>query len=938
MTLLRAALLASAAPMLALLPGSALAGEAVLYGPAPAWVEQADIAPLVAGRDTPATVLNDVQSRLERGVVATYVDTATLLENPQALMDEGTLSLYWLPDKGDLTVHRLEILRAGEAIDLLAQGVTFDVIRRELGLEQRLLDGSRTATLAVPGLRQGDVLRVAYSTTTHDQALGDEVQEAHYLPAQPWEVGMARVIVSWPEGEEMFFAAEPRVNLAQPEVHDGYKWLNVSLPLAQRPPMPDDAPSRFTRPEVLRVGSFASWEELSAQMVPFYAAAFTVDDASPVAAQAAAIMARTSDESERAALALQLVQDEVSYLLNGLDGGNYLPQTADQTWAARYGDCKAKSVLLTALLRRMGIDAEPVLVTSQGGDAVPDLLPLPLAFDHVIVHAVIGGQDYWLDGTSAAARLASLGDVPPFQWALPLREGGSGLIAMTPRDPAMPQMVAVMSGDHSAGVDLPVLMEMDLSYAGPAGAQVRQMADSATPDQLREMARGMAQSTAGEGSSTAIYAVDVSYDEAAAVGTIHVGMIAPPAFVWQDGRLKAAIRQGIDGSAFNPDRSRPGWRDIPVATPGPARQRTEMRMILPDDGEGYAISGTATTSASFGHVEVDRAASIDDGVLLAQADTFYRLGEITAADLPAARRDARRLQSASAELVAPADVTWRWELTPAERTRRVAPILAAYDRAIAFAEKDDFGPLIARAMFQENIYHFAEALEDYNQIADESPSAWVFQRQATVLEALGRPDEAIAALRASYEIDPLNDTAFGLAQSLAYQGRTAEAQALIDGLAVGEDDAVGMADAQATVSGLAGDTTVGENAIGALVGQRPNNGDALNSDCWFRGRFGVALDDALDLCTRAVERSDYPAAPLDSRALVHFRLGQLDEARADLDAALELAPGLAASLYLRGIIRLNTGDAGGQQDIATALTMSPQVARFYASHGIQPPR
>lgn len=935
MTLLRAALLASVG--LAVFPGAALAGEAVLYAPAPGWVEQADIAPLLRGADIPATVISDVQSRLERGVVATYVDTATLLENPQALMDQGTLSLYWLPDKGDLTVHRLDIVRGGEVIDLLAQGVTFDVIRRELGLEQRLLDGSRTATLAVPGLRQGDVLRVAYTTTTDDQALGDEVQEAHFLPAQPWEVGLARVIVSWPEGEEMFWAAEPRVDLAQPEARDGYQWLRVSLPLAERPPMPGDAPSRYLRPELLRVGSFASWAELSAQMVPHYTAAITVDDASPVAAQAAAIMARTDDERERAALALQLVQDEVSYLLNGLDGGNYLPQSADQTWTARYGDCKAKSVLLTALLRRMGIDAEPVLVTSQGGDAVPELLPLPLAFDHVIVRAVIDGQDYWLDGTSAAARLANLADVPPFRWALPLREGGSGLIAMTPRDPAVPQMVAVLSADHSAGVDLPVLMEMDLSYAGPAGAQIRQMADAATPEQLRDMAQGMARSSAGAGNA-AIYDVSVTYDETNAVGTLHVGMISPAAFEWQDGRLEAEIRQSVDGSGFNPDRSRPAWRDIPVATPGPARQRTEMRMILPDGGEGFAISGAATTSATFGNVQIDRAAQIVNGELVATADTFYRLGEIAAADIPAARRDARRLQSARAELQAPADVTWRWELTPAERRRRAAPVLAAYERAIAFAATDDLGPLSARAMFQENIYQFADALEDYDRIARESPSAWVHQRRANVLEALGRPEEAIDALRASYEVDPVNGTAFGLAQLLAYQGRTSEAQELIDGLAVGEDDALALADAQATVSGLAGDTTVGENAMGALVDRSPNNGEALNSDCWFRGRFGVALEDAVDLCTRAVERAEYAAAPLDSRALVHFRLGQLAEAKDDLDAALELAPGLAPSLYLRGIVRLATGDTGGRQDIATALTMSPQVARFYASHGIQPPQ
>ena len=101
--------------------------------------------------------------------------------------------------------------------------------------------------------------------------------------------------------------------------------------------------------------------------------------------------------------ALQLVQDQISYLANGMDGGNYIPQDAEFTWAKRYGDCKAKSVLLLALLKQMGIEAEPVLVASSGGDALPELLPVPGDFDHVIVHAVIGGTDYWLDGTNTGS-------------------------------------------------------------------------------------------------------------------------------------------------------------------------------------------------------------------------------------------------------------------------------------------------------------------------------------------------------------------------------------------------------------------------------------------------------------------------------------------------------------------------------------------------------
>src|SRR5690606_23193926 len=106
-------------------------------------------------------------------------------------------------------------------------------------------------------------------------------------------------------------------------------YLTVSLPLAEPKEMPADAPLRYHRPTVLRVGSFTDWNELSQVMAPHFLAAAEVSADGAVARQAAEIMRQTHDPLERAALATRLVQDKVSYLLNGLDGGNYLPQEAE---------------------------------------------------------------------------------------------------------------------------------------------------------------------------------------------------------------------------------------------------------------------------------------------------------------------------------------------------------------------------------------------------------------------------------------------------------------------------------------------------------------------------------------------------------------------------------------------------------------------------------
>jgi hypothetical protein len=96
----------------------AMAGEQVLYGPAPAWVAPADLdAALRAGG---TLVLFDKQVRLEDGTVNSFSDVAFRIDSPDALTNLGTLKLGWLPDKGDLLVHRLEIVRDGQVVDLLA--------------------------------------------------------------------------------------------------------------------------------------------------------------------------------------------------------------------------------------------------------------------------------------------------------------------------------------------------------------------------------------------------------------------------------------------------------------------------------------------------------------------------------------------------------------------------------------------------------------------------------------------------------------------------------------------------------------------------------------------------------------------------------------------------------------------------------------------------
>src|SRR5205085_4692270 len=132
--------------------------------------------------------------------------------------------------------------------------------------------------------------------------------------------------------------------------------------------------------------------ELSALMDPLYVKASTLRPGSPLHAEIARIKAESADPKTRAAAALALVQTKVRYLFLGMNLGGYVPTDADVTWERRFGDCKAKTALLLALLRELDIPAEAAMVHSAMGDGMNERLPALEMLDHILVRASIGGE------------------------------------------------------------------------------------------------------------------------------------------------------------------------------------------------------------------------------------------------------------------------------------------------------------------------------------------------------------------------------------------------------------------------------------------------------------------------------------------------------------------------------------------------------------------
>jgi tetratricopeptide (TPR) repeat protein len=107
-----------------------------------------------------------------------------------------------------------------------------------------------------------------------------------------------------------------------------------------------------------------------------------------------------------------------------------------------------------------------------------------------------------------------------------------------------------------------------------------------------------------------------------------------------------------------------------------------------------------------------------------------------------------------------------------------------------------------------------------------------------------------------------------------------------------------------------------------------------NNRCFYEAatpRLAAALED----CNRALAlQKSQPfnrLHTLSSRAVVYLKLSQAENAVADCNAALKIAPQDADSLYLRGVAERDRGDASeASRDIAAALTTKPGLPAEYA--------
>jgi transglutaminase-like putative cysteine protease len=525
-------------------------------GPIPAWVHPSDLLPVPENVGGPVFIRRqDVLIHLDEKGQSQHLGYRIKILNSSALQI-GNVSLAWNPAAGTPTVHSIKVYRDNQTIDVLEKS-SFEVLRREDQLEASRLDGNLTAVLRVPDLRVDDELQVELTTPVSDPTLGKDLAGLLFLGPTP-PPGRLHLGLSWETERKPGIKISPDMvssAVYRPNAID-FRFDNAATQIPLK-----DAPARYQWQRTVEYSTFADWPSLSRKFAPLYAKASKLSGLSPVRQEAARIAAAHSGLFERASAALKVVQQDVRYIYVGLNGGNLMPATADETWQRRYGDCKAKTVLLLSLLSELGIEAEAVLVNANGADdGLDERLPSPQVFDHVLVRARINGAAYWLDGTLPPVAIPSLAPVFPLNWVLPLTGAGMSIERREWKPSAAPDEIRLHEIDARAGFDKPARITSTSIVRGIKGLQEQAQFSSVPAAQLLSTLR---QQLIGD-TWQSIEDVQWRYDPVSAASILKI--VGSGLVNWDDDG-DGAKSVALPGGGFNPPEKRVRSSDQSQAVP-----------------------------------------------------------------------------------------------------------------------------------------------------------------------------------------------------------------------------------------------------------------------------------------------------------------------------------------------------------------------------------
>jgi transglutaminase-like putative cysteine protease len=464
-------LIASSSPLLA-------AGQYDVV-PTPHWVEP--IAPrnnnsLHEASGGSEYQIVDRQVRLDRAEYA-YTRFVIRLANVSGVEDQSQIEVEFDPKREKLHIHAVQIHRGNQIIDEMKLGQV-RILQQEGELKDDVLSGGLTFHLLLSDVRVGDIIDYSYTVERRDAEWGDR-HYGRYVAQWGAPVDFERMRISSPAAGSVAITG-PATGKQRTGSDGGWNWWEWSQADVPGLKTEKNTPSWVEQDLAIQYSQFKDWGDVAAAAAPLYV--FPERDLATAAAQAKLLTHNLATPEERIVAIVQFVQEEVRY--TGIEEGEaaFRPTSPAIVLRRRYGDCKDKALLTVTMLRSVGIDAAPAIVSTVWTKEIAHRMASPAATDHVVARVRQSGKTYWFDATSTgqAGRLEYFSQAH-FGWALVALPEVRGLEAMPEPDPVVPLVISntEVSLKTESGSETPFLVST--RYLGSEADRMRRKFRTESP-------------------------------------------------------------------------------------------------------------------------------------------------------------------------------------------------------------------------------------------------------------------------------------------------------------------------------------------------------------------------------------------------------------------------------------------------------------------------
>jgi len=261
-----------------------------------------------------------------------------------------------------------------------------DALERSLNIAGGELSDVRLKILQIPAADVGNI--VGYEV---EQEVRPYVLQEEWLFQQPIPTVEARYTLQLSPGWEYKTSWVNHAEIAPASIgNNQWQWVVKNVPAVkierEMPPWRGVAEQMILAmfpPGGSQNKGFQSWDDMGVWQAGL---ARGRRDVSPeIKQKVASLTASATTPLEKMRAIAAFAQREIRYVALELGIGGYQPHPAPQIFAHRYGDCKDKATLVSAMLSEIGVESYYVVINSERGAVTSSTPPQFGIFDHVIL-------------------------------------------------------------------------------------------------------------------------------------------------------------------------------------------------------------------------------------------------------------------------------------------------------------------------------------------------------------------------------------------------------------------------------------------------------------------------------------------------------------------------------------------------------------------------